>query len=600
MKLTKLIISTVVSLSILVVLALPSIVYGGEARASVQQAAAPARLTYQGHLLDADGNPVADGTYTMAFSLWDAAEGGAQVWGPEEQEVATEDGFFAVVLGATMPLDPASLAAPLYLEIAVEGEVLAPRQELASVAFALVASQAEAAPWSGLSGIPAGFADGVDDVDDAVSWSEISGIVGTGASQVAAGNHIHDDRYYTESELQTSGAAGVHWGNLTSMPAGFADGVDDTGRAAFGPGVPPAAGTLTLLASPGAGSVYVAATVGADGLPIIAYYDATNGDLKVAHCNDVACTGATHSTLDSTGDVGLYTSIALGADGLPVIAYYDNSAGDLKVAHCSNITCTSATLTTMDASGITGQYTSIAIGSDGLPLIAYRDVTNTNLKVVRCPDVACSSSATSYTLDGAGIDVGNYSISLAVGADGLGLIAYFDDTNGDLKVAHCNNTACSTAAVYTLDSSGIVGRHNSLVIGADGLGLIAYRNASAPISLRVAHCDNVLCSSAGIYTLDSTVADPAQFTSAAVGADGLVVISYRQPTNQYLRVARCTNWLCSSAVLNTVDSASAVNGYTSITIGTDGLGLIAYTTAAGEVRLARCANPFCSPYFGRR
>ena len=29
--------------------------------------------------------------------------------------------------------------------------------------------------------------------------------------------------------------------------------------------------------------------------------------------------------------------------------------------------------------------------------------------------------------------------SITIGADGLGLISYYDVTNGDLKVAHCSN-----------------------------------------------------------------------------------------------------------------------------------------------------------------
>jgi len=32
-------------------------------------------------------------------------------------------------------------------------------------------------------------------------------------------SHIHDNRYYTETELQTSGSALVHWGNLTNVPS---------------------------------------------------------------------------------------------------------------------------------------------------------------------------------------------------------------------------------------------------------------------------------------------------------------------------------------------------------------------------------------------
>ncbi|MHC4499463.1 MAG: hypothetical protein ACYS21_10170, partial [Planctomycetota bacterium] len=45
----------------------------------------------------------------------------------------------------------------------------------------------------------------------------------------ARSDHAHDGRYYTEAELQTSGLANVNWGNLTSVPAGFADGIDNVG-----------------------------------------------------------------------------------------------------------------------------------------------------------------------------------------------------------------------------------------------------------------------------------------------------------------------------------------------------------------------------------
>jgi hypothetical protein len=45
------------------------------------------------------------------------------------------------------------------------------------------------------------------------------------------------------------------------------------------------------------------------------------------------------------------------------------------------------------------------------------------------------------SLDTTGI-VGR-STSVTIGADGLGLISYFDSTNGDLKVLQCENTFCS-------------------------------------------------------------------------------------------------------------------------------------------------------------
>lgn len=42
------------------------------------------------------------------------------------------------------------------------------------------------------------------------------------AFKTAYDSHNHDGRYYTETELQTSGSATVHWGNISSKPSTFA------------------------------------------------------------------------------------------------------------------------------------------------------------------------------------------------------------------------------------------------------------------------------------------------------------------------------------------------------------------------------------------
>ena len=82
--------------------------------------------------------------------------------------------------------------------------------------------------------------------------------------------------------------------------------------------------------------------------------------------------GFTLTTVDSDGKVAFGTSIAIGADGLPVVSYWDSSNADLKVAHCGNLTCTAGNvLTTVDSAGSVGLETSIAIGADGLPVMSY-------------------------------------------------------------------------------------------------------------------------------------------------------------------------------------------------------------------------------------
>jgi hypothetical protein len=142
-----------------------------------------------------------------------------------------------------------------------------------------------------------------------------------------------------------------------------------------------------------------------------------------------------------------------------------------------------------------GNYTSITIGADGLGLISYHaseDLTNGDLKVAHCSNTNCTT-ATINTLDETG-KVGRYS-SVTIGADGLGLISYYDLTNDDLKVAHCSNTNCTAATLVTVDSTGDVGWYTSITIGADGLGLISYRDATINQSndLKVAHCENAFC-----------------------------------------------------------------------------------------------------------
>ncbi len=85
--------------------------------------------------------------------------------------------------------------------------------------------------------------------------------------------------------------------------------------------------------------------IGTDGLGIIAYYHPELRALKVAHCNNAACTSATVTTLeggtpeDRDRDVGLSPSVTIGGDGLPLMSYYDATQGRLKVAHCADRAC---------------------------------------------------------------------------------------------------------------------------------------------------------------------------------------------------------------------------------------------------------------------
>ena len=123
-----------------------------------------------------------------------------------------------------------------------------------------------------------------------------------------------------------------------------------------------------------------------------------------------------------TRDVGEHSSITISADGLPVISYYDATTFDLKVVKCGNAACTAGnTVTAVDTVGNVGQYTSIAIGADGLPVIAYSGVTSGDLKVAKCGNVSCSAGNTLNAVD---TSLDAVSTSIAVGLDGLPVISY--------------------------------------------------------------------------------------------------------------------------------------------------------------------------------
>ena len=49
--------------------------------------------------------------------------------------------------------------------------------------------------------------------------------------------------------------------------------------------------------------------------------------------------GNTITALDETGGVGYSTSITIGADELGLISYRDATNDDLKIAHCENTFC---------------------------------------------------------------------------------------------------------------------------------------------------------------------------------------------------------------------------------------------------------------------
>ncbi len=117
-------------------------------------------FTYQGRLTNG-GNP-ANGQYDFQFKLYAAASGGSQVGSTlTKSNVQVSNGLFTVQIDFGNVFN----GQRQWLEVAVRPAgsgsytTLSPRQELTAAPNALYSL---GAPWSGLAGVPAGFADNVD------------------------------------------------------------------------------------------------------------------------------------------------------------------------------------------------------------------------------------------------------------------------------------------------------------------------------------------------------------------------------------------------------------------------------------------------------
>ena len=237
-------------------------------------------------------------------------------------------------------------------------------------------------------------------------------------------------------------------------------------------------GTWTITTVDNAASVgqYTSLAV-AGGNPAISYYDATNSALKFARNSAADGTGAwTITTVDNAASVGQHSSLAVSATGLPLISYYDATSGDLKLARNSAADGSGAwTVTTVDSAGDIGQFTALRL-INGNAAVSYYDVTNRHLKYARNSATDGSGAWTVTTVD-SDFQVGRYAALVMCNCNAA--LSYHDEGDGDLKYALISepNTApgISNIISQTISEDGAVNWKAAKAIGAS----FAYLDASA-------------------------------------------------------------------------------------------------------------------------
>ncbi len=183
---------------------------------SLCSAQIPEQMNYQVMLTDDADQPLADQSVELLFRIYNVEAGGSQLW-TETHDVATNSiGVASVVLGSTNPIH-LLFSVPLWLQVEVEGEVMDPRRPLTAAPYARRAGEAD----------HASEADQAVNSDHAVSSDELDGI--------PASAWALDDDLWQPGTLNNP-ANPLEWTKLKSVPAGFADGTDDVGTGVGGSG----------------------------------------------------------------------------------------------------------------------------------------------------------------------------------------------------------------------------------------------------------------------------------------------------------------------------------------------------------------------------
>jgi len=110
-------------------------------------AAEPPIINYQGKLLQPSGAPFADGTYSVQFAIYSAPTGGTPLLSETNTAVQVKGGLFAVLLGSVNNLGPNIFDQPnrfFGVKVGSDPE-MTPRQQIASVAYAVKAASADIA-----------------------------------------------------------------------------------------------------------------------------------------------------------------------------------------------------------------------------------------------------------------------------------------------------------------------------------------------------------------------------------------------------------------------------------------------------------------------
>ncbi len=357
----------------------------------------------------------------------------------------------------------------------------------------------------------------------------------------------------------------------------------DGGSSDFAKGVGGLGGSVTKvnvfesIGSRGNTGLFTSTAIDSTGVQHVAFYDATNGDLKYFD-------GTNFATVDFAGDVGQFASLKLTSADLPMISYYDVTNGDLKLAQQSAGGVWS--IETVAAAGNVGQYSSLVINPNDItdpsasdqPRIAYYDATGADLEFA---SYNATTKVWSFATVDSINDVGQYASLAYDSTNKIFHTSYYDAYHGWLKYAQ-STTGGSEGSwkTQTLDApfGANTGLHTSIAVGPGSDVGISYFDAT---SNNVRYAEGT---SSGLFlTVNKVIVatgvgnGPGQSTSLAFDpVTGSKMIAFQESNSAgtpHLRVGNST-FGSTTWTLENADSSEASGGYASLAIDASGTAFI--------------------------
>jgi hypothetical protein len=285
--------------------------------------------------------------------------------------------------------------------------------------------------------------------------------------------------------------------------------------------------------------------------------------------------------IDGIDDVGRHYALA-DRSFVRTGFFHLEAEGILVAANCYDGSCSGANAVS-DPARRRGSHVSAVVRTalNDRPLVAYYDETEGDLVLADCQGSECLFSI-ERVLDSAG-DVGQFTAIALDPATGFGLIAYRDASAGALKLYRCGSATCDSGSPVVVDAVGDRGR-SARILHAAGRLWIAYEDLGTGSLL--------LASGSAPYTSFGVMdlgpgAEPALLASG----DDFPLLLWRDPGDDSLAYMRCLDADCAAS-----DSAALADpgeGFRPSAV-VDGSGLwFAHASAAGELLLGHCSSQDC-------